>query len=86
MSPGWDSDWWGRDDPIEQAGEEPMKPWEELADTLEHRQGLRWAFNNWKAEGERLKAIAPLDFLEAVAELTDDLNPPRHPSVHRQSA
>jgi hypothetical protein len=64
-----------------------MKPWKELADTLEHRQGLRWAFSNWKAEGERLKNLAPLDFLEAIEELTEgQAQRGRLPSVHRQSA
>jgi hypothetical protein len=54
----------------------------------EDRQGLRWAFTNWKAEGERLKAIAPLDFLEAIEELTEEQRPARsHPAqFHRQSA
>jgi hypothetical protein len=54
-----------------------MKPWEEFADAMEEsqrqvekeRQGLRWAFTNWIAEGERLRTLAPRDFAEAIAEL-----------------
>lgn len=64
------------------------KHWKTLADELESfqgRVGLRWAIEDWKAEGERIKALAPFDFMEAIEELTGEKKP-NLPKVHRQSA
>ncbi len=48
------------------------QPWKRLADTLETRQALRWAFIEWKLEGQRLRSLAPLDFQEALEEFAED--------------
>jgi hypothetical protein len=71
-----------------------MKPWEEFANAMEEsqrqvdeeRRGLRWAFTNWIAEGQRLRTLAPLDFAEAIADLHDDIPTSFRASVHRYSA
>ena len=58
--------------------------WKHLADTLETRQGLRWAFIEVRLELRRLKALAPLDYEELLNELMEEKI--RLPAAHRQSA
>lgn len=50
------------------------------------RSGLKLAFEDWKAEGQRLKALAPFDFLEAVDDLLGRKTTTNLPKPHRQSA
>jgi hypothetical protein len=87
MTPGWDSDWWGRD-PIEQAGEDPRERGEEELSEFDIDAVSK------RLSGLEFDCIVALDaFMEASPWLTrklledymEKLGPSsrRFPSVHR---
>jgi hypothetical protein len=90
MTPGWDSDWWGRD-PIEQAGEDPRLYVEtdsgERGQAMKDEISFRIGALQFDAEQAfaRLLEASPWLARQFLDECEAQMKP-RLPSVHRQSA
>jgi hypothetical protein len=94
MTPGWDSDWWGRD-PIEQAGDPPMtsETWEPLMkeptpEDLSYLtdSNIEFCLDYYAQEYQRRnlrKARAWAKALILTLHSPQEDESPRLPSVHR---
>jgi hypothetical protein len=96
MTPGYDSDWWGRD-PIEEAGEDPRYVETDMGEGAEMSEGFDIDAVSKRLSGLEFDCRVALDrFMEASPWLTRNLledymeklgsSPRRFPSVHRHSA